>query len=263
MSAAEWLAALGAVPQRRRSDRWRGFSCRKRIGDARSRAAGCGSAAGRNRAARRYDASPAHATGRQAARRRSAPVGPASGRSAKTQSRADQRRPCRVPVGFHGALPRRAAWRRRSAAMSAAEWLPALGAVPQCRRGDRRWRSSCRKRILRRPEQRRRAHPDPRSVRGRRLDRCRCCAPARHSTSCGSAAWIGADCVVTFRRAEAGSLLASRKTPRTCHLIVPRRSPPHAGSVEIVFQKPAIPVIAAMRLQLAHGDGVSAAPRIV
>ena len=105
--------------------------------------------------------------------------------------------------------------------------------------------------------------PGPGSVRGRRLDRCRCCAPARHSTSCGSAARIGADCVVTFRRAGAGSLLASRKTPRTCHLIVPRRSPPHAGSVEIVFQKPAIPVIAAMRLQLAHRDGVSAAPRIV
>ena len=262
MSAAEWLAALGAVPQRRRGDRWRGFSCRKQIGDARRRAAGCGSAAGRNRAARRYGTSPAQATGRHAARRRSAPVGPASERSAKTQPRADQRRPRCVPIGFHGALPRRAAGKRRSAAMSAAEWLPALGAVPRRRRGDRRWRSSCRTN-LRRPEQRRRAHPDPGSVRGRRLDRCRCCAPARHSTSCGSAARIGADCVVTFRRAGAGSLLASRKTPRTCRLIVPRRSPLHAGSVEIVFQKPAIPVIAAMRLQLAHRDGVSAALRIV
>jgi hypothetical protein len=69
-------------------------------------------------------------------------------------------------------------------------------------------------------------------------------ARARHSTSCGSAARISADCVVTFRRAGAGSSLASRRTPRTCRLIVPQRSRPHAGNIEIAFRKLPTPVIA-------------------
>ena len=89
----------------------------------------------------------------------------------------------------------------------------------------------------RRPQPHRQADPDPRSVRARCPGRCRRCARARHSTSCGSAARISADCVVTFRRAEAGSSLASPRTPRTCRPIVPRRSPPHAGNIEIALPK--------------------------
>ena len=97
----------------------------------------------RSPAIRRLPRADDRASSRASAQRLSRPR---RGRSATTKSRADQRRPCRVPIRFHGALPRRAARRRRSAAMSAAEQLPALGVVPQRRRGDRYRRSSFRKR---------------------------------------------------------------------------------------------------------------------
>ena len=223
MSAAEWLAALGAVPQRRRGDRWRGFSCRQRIGHALG-----GAPPGAKKRSRAKPGSPAirrlprasdRASRRASAQRPRRPrlrakrKNPVPSRSAPSVPRAD-------PISWRAAeaysreAPKRCSvWSRiapssrgRAAVPSRRSAVAAL--LPETN--------------LRRPEQRRRAHPDPRSVRGRRLDRCRCCAPARHSTSCGLAAWRGADCVVTFRRAEAGSLLASRKTPRTCHLIVPR-----------------------------------------
>jgi hypothetical protein len=54
-----------------------------------------------------------------------------------------------VPVGFHGAMTRRAAGRRRGGTMSAGECIPPLDFVPARRRCDRRRRFSSRRPIRR------------------------------------------------------------------------------------------------------------------
>jgi len=137
-----------AVPEGQRRRAVAAMPSRGRIGTGRANTAGGRSATGRGRATRgsRAASNAAKTRCRPPARRRAA-VQSASGRSATAQSRTGQGCAHRVPIRFHGALPRRAAGRRRSGAMSAGEFIAPLDFVPARRRGDCRRRSSSRRRI--------------------------------------------------------------------------------------------------------------------